>query len=125
MYCPQCNSEYREGFTTCAECNIPLIDGEPPEIEELNEEDESAIKVLLETSHPTDLDPIIVRLEEKAIPYIMQSGTALSLLEGLMPENLPEDWKAVVLVPTEHLEAARKIAAESKPEIQPDPSDEE
>jgi hypothetical protein len=111
MYCPQCNSEYREGFTTCAECQIPLIEGSPEEIEELDEE-EPGLRVLLETTHPTALDPIIVRLEERGIPYIVQSGTALSLLEGLMIERLPEDWKAVVLVPSEHLEAAGRIASE-------------
>jgi hypothetical protein len=31
MYCPQCGSEYREGFTTCADCQIPLVERLPPE----------------------------------------------------------------------------------------------
>jgi len=26
MLCPQCGAEYREGFTTCADCNVPLIE---------------------------------------------------------------------------------------------------
>jgi len=25
-YCPQCRSEYREGFQTCSDCGIPLTD---------------------------------------------------------------------------------------------------
>ena len=25
MFCPQCKAEYREGFTTCADCNVPLV----------------------------------------------------------------------------------------------------
>jgi hypothetical protein len=27
MICPQCKGEYREGFTACATCEIPLIPG--------------------------------------------------------------------------------------------------
>ena len=26
MYCPQCNSEYREGFTRCVDCDLPLVE---------------------------------------------------------------------------------------------------
>jgi hypothetical protein len=25
MICPQCQSEYREGFTACSTCEIPLV----------------------------------------------------------------------------------------------------
>jgi uncharacterized protein (DUF983 family) len=28
MICPQCQGEYREGFATCATCEIALIPGE-------------------------------------------------------------------------------------------------
>ena len=111
MYCPQCNSEYREGFVNCAECNVPLIEGVPPEVERA--EEEPLLRILLETTHPTPLDAIVVRLEEKNIPYIVQSGTALSLLEGVIHEILPADWKAIVLVPSEHLETAQRIAADA------------
>lgn len=31
MYCPQCRSEYREGFTTCAPCKLELVAELPPE----------------------------------------------------------------------------------------------
>lgn len=31
MFCPKCRAEYREGFYTCAECNIALVDHLPPE----------------------------------------------------------------------------------------------
>jgi hypothetical protein len=27
QYCPHCMDEYRAGITTCAECNIPLVNG--------------------------------------------------------------------------------------------------
>ena len=31
MYCPICRSEYREGFTFCAECHAGLVDELPAE----------------------------------------------------------------------------------------------
>src|SRR5918996_2539032 len=98
MYCPQCKSEYREGITACAECQSPLVESLAEDDEEFEEED-SGIKILLETTHPTDLDPLILQLEERGIPYVLQSGTALSILEGRLTATLPEDWRAFVLVP--------------------------
>lgn len=31
MFCPKCRAEYREGFTECADCKIPLVSVLPPE----------------------------------------------------------------------------------------------
>jgi hypothetical protein len=25
MFCPECQAEYREGFTACADCHVPLV----------------------------------------------------------------------------------------------------
>lgn len=33
MFCPKCRSEYREGYTECEECRVPLVDELPPEPE--------------------------------------------------------------------------------------------
>jgi hypothetical protein len=30
MYCPQCRTEYREGFTECSDCHFPLLRGTAP-----------------------------------------------------------------------------------------------
>jgi hypothetical protein len=35
LYCPTCKSEYRPGFTQCADCDVPLayeLSEEPPQI---------------------------------------------------------------------------------------------
>lgn len=29
LFCARCKSEYREGFTTCSDCNVPLVDELP------------------------------------------------------------------------------------------------
>lgn len=31
MFCPTCKCEYLEGFTTCADCSVPLVAQLPPE----------------------------------------------------------------------------------------------
>lgn len=111
MYCLKCKSEYKEGITVCAECQAPLVESLAEDDEDFEEED-SGIKILLETTHPTDLDPLILQLEERGIPYVLQSGTALSILEGRLTATLPEDWRAVVLVPSDHLPTANALMTE-------------
>ena len=112
-----------EGITECAECKTPLIESLSEE-EEGGEEEDSDIKVLLETSHPTDLDPLIPQLEERGVPYVLQSGTALSILEGRLTATLPEDWRAVVLVPSEHYDTACVIMEEKNGPAAVDDSEE-
>lgn len=34
MYCPHCKSEYRQGFSRCADCGVDLAYGRPPETED-------------------------------------------------------------------------------------------
>lgn len=31
MFCPECRAEYREGFTECSDCKVPLVRELPPE----------------------------------------------------------------------------------------------
>ena len=33
MFCPRCRAEYREGFTVCADCDVPLVPELSPELQ--------------------------------------------------------------------------------------------
>jgi len=50
MFCPQCESEYREGFTTCADCNVALVAGQPGAAAASDSDEEWVI--VLETGDP-------------------------------------------------------------------------
>jgi hypothetical protein len=38
MFCPQCRSEYREGFTRCADCDVDLVPELPRDVQRENVE---------------------------------------------------------------------------------------
>jgi hypothetical protein len=66
MICPECGCEYREGFTTCADCDVALVDELPPEppLEEPGD-----LVTVLETSDPALLLVAKSLLEGAAIPF--------------------------------------------------------
>ena len=63
MYCPQCRTEYREGFTECADCHVPLLAGTPP-------------------PEPDPFDPSL----ELVVVLESNSGVQLAMAKGLLEE---------------------------------------
>jgi hypothetical protein len=72
MFCPQCRTEYREGFTVCADCQVDLVAALTPE-PEFVEYDE-----ILETYNPADIAVIKSLLESEGITYYFK-GDHLTL----------------------------------------------
>ena len=102
MICPECEAEYREGFTRCADCDVDLVaELEAPVLAPLTAE-----------TDPDMVSTLLQGLESVDIPYVIQAGTALPLLDG-EEESLtsPRPWSARIWVaPQRATEAAELLA---------------
>jgi hypothetical protein len=118
MFCPDCGGEYRSGFTTCADCGVALV-AEPPM--EGEHGDTGPLAALEVTGDPELLAELTGRLERAEVPYVVQAGTALALLEddGDLIAGQPEAWEARLWVATEKLDRATAIRAKLLAELDP------
>lgn len=107
--CPKCKSEFREGFTKCNSCNIPLVDElekETEEIEFIHEDGEEWV-FLINVSDGYEIDNIEGLFKENDIPLLKKhkgSGEFLELYMGTtsfgidlyVPESLLEKSKEII-----------------------------
>jgi hypothetical protein len=77
MFCPQCGSEYREGFTVCVDCDAALVDRLPAA--DLTPDD--PFVTVLETGDPGLLALAHSLLEAEGIPSLFL-GEGLQSLFG-------------------------------------------
>ncbi len=100
MFCPKCRAEYREGFMTCSDCRVPLVQARPPEVEAQPPEFVDYEEVLA-TYNPFDIAVIKSLLDPEDILYFFQ-GEQFSYVRPLAdPVRL--------MVAKEDAEAAREI----------------
>ena len=90
MYCPQCRTEYRDGFYECADCRVPLVAELPPKPVE---EHDLRVVTVLETGDTLALRLAEAALEEAGIEYLVVSDDALRQCFrgafGLNPDMVP------------------------------------
>ena len=95
MYCPNCRSEYRPGFTRCKDCEVALVVELPveetPEFVDLVE--------VLSSGDPGQVSVIKSILEAEEIPYLAQGENFA------MARNIPVRF----LVPRDYLENAQEV----------------
>ena len=108
MICPECESEYREHIVRCADCDISLV-------HELGTEPPPQLAPLAETRSTNLLAEVIDRLEKANVPYVIQAGTALALLDRTdRPVDTPEPWEARIWVAGSLLERAHRVLAQAE-----------
>lgn len=122
MICPECESEYREGYVRCAECEVDLI--EPQAVEP----DVALVKVY-DSGNPA-LVPLFESMLADAGIEFMTSGQALQDLFGM--GRLGAGYNSIAgpvefYVREDAAEEARAIAAsleQSEPVLEPSADEE-
>jgi len=100
VYCPQCRCEYRDGFTECSDCHVPLLAGTPPQ-EPVDRFDPTLdLVVVLETNDRIQLAFAKGLLEEAGIPFFIlgQIATLIQDVDGFLHKwvrvQVPRDREA-------------------------------
>jgi hypothetical protein len=102
MFCPKCGAEYREGFTECADCKVPLVWEEPqePEPEPEPELEYVEYEEVLRTFNPADVAIVRSILDAVDITYFIK-GEHFLLIRPLADP-------AVLMVKKDEVEAAKE-----------------
>jgi hypothetical protein len=108
MFCPTCRSEYRKGFSECADCHVELI----PELAPLPAEPKSSDFVeyqeLLSTYNLADIAFIESILDSEKIIYFMQNEEFNTLTFSPQPVR--------VMVNTDQFDQAKKLLKDFQPQ---------
>ena len=96
MFCPECKSEYRQGFTRCTDCDMDLVHELPSEEAEFVE----YVQVLA-THNAADISFIKSILDGEKIDYFLKG----ELFNQLEPPVQP----AILMVRKEHVETANDL----------------
>jgi putative signal transducing protein len=81
MVCPNCRSEYRDGFTHCADCFVDLVAG-PLSTEPVSDAHEVELVSVFETGNPSLVSVAKSLLDSAGIQFVTR-GEALQDLFGL------------------------------------------
>ena len=108
MYCPQCGCEYRDGFSECSDCRVPLLAGRLPEESAGLFDPTLGLVVVLETNDRIQLPLVQGLLEAEGIPFFMlgQIATLVTDVDGFLKK-----WVRVQ-VPRDREAEARELLAE-------------
>ena len=115
MFCPECETEYREGFVRCSDCDVALI-------EDLDArsaaEASTALTPLTQSGASSFVAELLDRLEKTSVPYVVEAGTALELLTGDREDLNPKlEWSARVWVASWMIDRANEVLEEVRAEL--------
>jgi len=77
MFCPKCGAEYQQGFWTCNDCNVALVQALPPDLRSENKGNDAGTEYveyeeILETYSPSDIAFIKSVLDAESITYFFK-----------------------------------------------------
>lgn len=79
MYCPNCGSEYRDGFVECSDCGVALV-AEPPKIPPPRELE---LENVFESTNPALLAVAKSLLDDAGIEYESRGDSQFAVLPVL------------------------------------------
>ena len=103
VFCPRCGCEYRDGFTECADCHVPLAAEPPPPPPE---PEYIAYEPMLSTHNGVDIDIINAVLESEGITYFFE-GDIFNLVRPLVQP-------ARLMVRKDQVQQAKEVLEELK-----------
>ena len=108
MYCPECQAEFREGFTECSDCHVPLLAGAPPQEPADAFDPNMDLVVVLETTDRVQMAMAKGLLENAGIPFFVlgQIATLVQDVDPFLSKLLR------VQVPRDREAEARELLAE-------------
>ena len=124
MYCPQCLTEYRDGFFECADCHVPLAPGLPPEpppkpdaaraVSPVTPDDAGLeLVTVLETDDAFAISLAKAALEDAGIEYMVYGETSryapIGDLAGRLGSGSPSAKAYCVQVTSEFQKEAREL----------------
>lgn len=114
MFCPVCESEFREGFSHCSACDADLVASLEPETPPPGD---VQLVPLTDDCTPDELAGLADHLEQAGVPYVVEAGTALTLLDRIVEGAFePERWRARVYIASAFEARAQRILARIKAE---------
>ncbi len=120
MFCPKCRTEYRKGFTQCADCEIPLVDELPPEPPAPPEPE--YVKYVHLYSPQNDVELSILRsiLDSESINYFIRNdnfgslevGPRIGLFNAKMIEVQDDQYERANELLTDYLNKTKSATVE-------------
>ncbi len=123
MYCPECGVQYRDGFTECTDCHVPLMSGSGEEDTDREDSFDPSLElvVVLETNDRVQLAMAKGLLEDAGIPlYVLgQIATLIQDVDGFLRK-----WVRLQ-VPRDREAEARELLEQMLQPVPPDGDDTE
>jgi hypothetical protein len=110
LYCPQCGVEYREGFSECADCLVPLVTGDPQKETDAPAAGAVELVTVLETGDWVEISLVGGVLHDAGIACAITAGKDISN-QGVYFVQVAKEDEAdarAVLAPPDQAELANE-----------------